>query len=132
MFTDNVDYVPVGCYKDETSNRTLPELLENYRVKTTKYPDVLDWEDLGSSVIQRCAVKVCCVVCFISQVETSHYERLQSITKNLLFDFQFHCQGITRIQSVVNGECSIYLYTLQINLGLFVVHLPLNFQNRGS
>lgn len=58
MFTDNVDYVPVGCYRDEMSNRALPALLENYRVETRKYPDVLEWEDLERSVIERCALKV--------------------------------------------------------------------------
>lgn len=53
----DVDYVPVGCYRDEMSNRALPELLENYRVETRKYPDVLEWEDLERSVIERCALK---------------------------------------------------------------------------
>ena len=69
MFTENVDYVPVGCYKDETSDRALPELLENYRVKTRKYPDVLEWEDLERSVIERCALKVSFVVGFFFYVE---------------------------------------------------------------
>ena len=69
MFTENVDYVPVGCYKDETSDRALPELLENYRVKTSKYPDVLEWEDLERSVIERCALKVSFVVGFFFYVE---------------------------------------------------------------
>jgi len=54
---DDVDYVPVGCYKDVMSDRALPELLENYRIKTKKYPDVLKWKDLENSVIERCAVK---------------------------------------------------------------------------
>jgi len=70
MLTDNVDYVPVGCYKDKTSDRALPELLENYRVETEKYPDVLEWKDLERSVIERCAVKVCFVVGFILYVNT--------------------------------------------------------------
>lgn len=65
LFIDDVDYVPVGCYKDVMSDRALPELLENYRIKTKKYPDVLKWKDLENSVIERCAVKVCLVVCFI-------------------------------------------------------------------
>lgn len=73
MFTDDVDYVPVGCYNDKMSNRALPEMLANYRVKTTKWPDVLNWNDLESSVIERCAAKVCFVVGFIFCVETDHY-----------------------------------------------------------
>ena len=80
MFTDlDVDYVPVGCYRDEMSNRALPELLENYRVETRKYPDVLEWEDLERSVIERCALKVSFVVGFVSYVETDHNELLQSV-----------------------------------------------------
>ena len=62
MFTDDVDYVRVGCYKDEMPYRALPEILANYRrVKNAKSPDVLDWNDLENSVIKRCAVKVCYV-----------------------------------------------------------------------
>lgn len=61
LFIDDVDYVPVGCYKDVMSDRALPELLENYRIKTKKYPDVLKWKDLENSVIERCAVKVCLI-----------------------------------------------------------------------
>ena len=79
MFTGNVDYVPVGCYKDKRSDRALPELLENYRVKTRKYPDVLEWKDLESSVIERCAAKVRFVVGFVSNVDTDHYELLPSV-----------------------------------------------------
>lgn len=58
-FTGDVDYVRVGCYKDKMSDRALPEMLANYRVKNGKWPDVLDWNDLENSVIKRCAVKVC-------------------------------------------------------------------------
>ena len=79
MFTDNVDYVPVGCYDDKKSDRALPELLENYRVKTRKYPDVLEWKDLESSVIERCAAKVRFLVDFVSNVGTDHYELLPSV-----------------------------------------------------
>ena len=86
MLTDNVDYVPVGCYNDIRSDRALPELLENYRVKTAKYPDVLEWKDLESSVIERCAIKVRFVSWFISYAETNHYELYKAVaSKKLLF-----------------------------------------------
>lgn len=62
MFTDVIDYVPVGCYKDIRLNRALPTLLANYRVKNAKWPDILDWTDLENSVIKKCATKVCLII----------------------------------------------------------------------
>ena len=122
MFTDDVDYVPVGCYKDKISDRALPELLENYRVETTKYPDVLKWNDLEYSVIERCAAKVCLVVCFICYVGAGHNELLQTLIvsssqKVILLRVSFS-RKLTRIQSisVVIGEYDIFSYALKINL----------------
>ena len=38
----------MGCFKDVRNNRTLPELLHNYRGGELK------WEDLRSTVIEKC------------------------------------------------------------------------------
>lgn len=48
---EGVDFIPVGCYRDKhTPNaRPLPELVANYR------DTGLDWHDLYSSVVERCA-----------------------------------------------------------------------------
>lgn len=76
MFIDNVDYVLVGCYRDEMLNRVLFELLENYCVEIRKYLDVLEWEDLECLVIERCVFKVSFVVGFVFYVEIDYNEFL--------------------------------------------------------
>ena len=50
--------MPVGCFKDELSARALPEMLANFRIKSAKWPEVLNWTDLEGTVVKKCAAKV--------------------------------------------------------------------------
>ena len=56
--SDDVSYVPIGCFKDQMNDRALPEMLENYRVQTEKWPEIMKWNDLENTVIKKCARKV--------------------------------------------------------------------------
>ena len=50
--------MPVGCFKDKTSARALPEMLANFRIKTAKWPEKLNWSDIEGTVVKKCAAKV--------------------------------------------------------------------------
>lgn len=54
---EDADYVPVGCFNDRLSARALPELLENFRVQNSKWPEVMNWTHIETSVIKKCAAK---------------------------------------------------------------------------
>lgn len=58
FFKDDPDYVPVGCFKDKVSARALPEMLANFRIKSAKWPEKLNWNDLEGTVVKKCAAKV--------------------------------------------------------------------------
>ena len=44
-------YVRVGCYKDRIARRAMTALLGNYR-------NQIDWNDLKTSVVDKCAFEV--------------------------------------------------------------------------
>lgn len=59
MFEGRGDYVPIGCFNcDKLSDRSLPEMLANFRVQSEKWPEVMNWTNIESTVVKKCAAKV--------------------------------------------------------------------------